>query len=90
MSLQKLIFMYLFFLVGCGNYDEGYEDGWAKRPQITFASDRYKQGYTEGKNNSYYYEQGRQDGGAGRPPDQKMEYRAMYRKGYRDAGGLLP
>jgi hypothetical protein len=73
----------------CGSQKEGYEDGSSGRDKISFASDEYVEGHNEGKKDTYFKEQGYNDARTGNAPNPNMEHQLMYRKGYRDAGGLL-
>ena len=83
-----LLFLCMSFF-SCGSYKEGCEDGGAKRDKVSFASDEYVRGYNEGSKGSDFSKQGYNDAIAGRGPNAQMEHQAMYRKGYKDAGGLL-
>ncbi len=88
--VKKFALLYLCIsFLGCGSYKEGYEDGCARRDKVSFASDEYIKGHDEGKKDVYFNEQGRSDATAGNAPNPAMEHHAMYRKGYKAAGGLL-
>ena len=79
----------ILFCLGCGTYQEGYDDGFAGWDKISFAAEEYKNGYNEGQLGAYFYQQGQSDGAAGRAPQPALEHQVMYREGYRQAGGLL-
>jgi hypothetical protein len=52
LNLKNLILTLLFlFIISCGNYDKGYEDGYnnsQKKKWIVFGKTEYYNGYLEG------------------------------------------